>query len=62
MLAVKKEAIDIIKKLPDDCSYEDIQYHFYVIQKIKSGINSAKNGKTVSNKEAKKRMERWLTN
>ena len=31
MLAVKQEAQKMIQNLPDYCTYEDIQYHLYVI-------------------------------
>jgi len=35
MVAVKQEAQDMIQNLPDNCTYEDIQYHLYVVEKIK---------------------------
>ncbi len=38
MSAVKSEAQKMIKSLLDDCTYEDIQYHLYVIKKIEQGI------------------------
>ncbi len=62
MLAVKKEIQEMIKNLPDNCTYEDIQYHIYVIEKIKNGINRAKEGEVSSHKSAKKRMDRWVSN
>ena len=40
MAAVKQEAQEMIKNLPDNCTYEDIQYHLYVVEKIKNGITS----------------------
>ena len=54
MVAVKEEAQKIIQNLPDDCTYEDIQYHLYVVEKIKNGINRAENGEVSSHQEAKK--------
>ena len=61
MLAVKKEIQEMIKNLPDNCTYEDIQYHIYVIEKIKNGINRAKEGEVSSHKSAKKRMDKWVS-
>ena len=29
MSAVKQKAQEMIHNLPDDCTYEDIQYHLY---------------------------------
>ena len=31
MVAIKQEVQKIIQNLPDDCTYEDIQYHLYVV-------------------------------
>jgi len=44
MRAEKQEAQEMIKNLPKDCTYEDIQYHLYVVEKIKNGIHRAENG------------------
>ena len=62
MLAVKQEAQEMIENLPDNCTYEDIQYHLYVVEKIKNGINRVENGETPSHEEAKQRMAKWLSN
>ncbi len=61
MPAVKQEVRELIQNLPDDCTYEDIQYHLYVAEKIKKGIGRAEYGETSSHDEAKKRMARWLS-
>ena len=62
MTAVKIEAQNMIQNLPDNCTFEDIQYHLYVIEKIQKGLDRAKDGKTMSHQNAKERMEKWLTN
>jgi predicted transcriptional regulator len=62
MVAVKQEAQKIIQNLPDNCTYEDIQYHLYVVEKIKNGIYRAENGEVSSHQDAKKRMTKWLSN
>jgi hypothetical protein len=33
----KTEAVELIKKLPDDATLEDIQHHLFVLEKIKQG-------------------------
>jgi len=60
METVKHEVSKLLKKLPDNCSLEDIQYHLYVLQKVEHGLKDAKEGKVYSQKEVKKRMSRWL--
>jgi len=62
MVAVKQEAQEMIQNLPDNCTYEDIQYHLYVVEKIKNGISRAENGEVSSHQEAKQRMAKWLSN
>jgi len=61
MVAVKQEVQNMIQKLPDNCTYEDIQYHLYVAEKIKNGMNRAKKEETVSHENAKQRMAKWLS-
>ena len=34
MQITKKEVNNLLARLPDDCTLEDIQYHLYVLQKI----------------------------
>ena len=62
MSAVKQEVQDMIQNLPDNCTYEDIQYHLYVVEKIKNGISRAEYGEISSHQEAKQRMAKWLSN
>jgi len=62
MTAVKSDAQKMIQNLPDDCTYEDIQYHLYVVEKIQKGLERAQNGQAVSHNVAKERMDKWLTN
>ncbi len=61
MVAAKEEAQKIIQNLPDDCTYEDIQYHLYVVEKINNGIERAKKGEVSSHHEARERMAKWLS-
>jgi hypothetical protein len=51
MNTAKQEVQLLLKKLPDDCTIEDIQYHLYVIEKIQRGIVRAKDEGTVSQEE-----------
>lgn len=34
MQTAKNEVADLLKRLPDNCTLEDVQYHLYVIQKL----------------------------
>lgn len=60
MKSAKKAVQDILKQLPEDSSFEDIQYHIYVREKIEKGLQDIKAGKTFTQEEIEKRMSRWL--
>jgi len=61
MSAIKDEAYKMITNLPENCTYEDIQYHLYVIEKIQKGKERAAAGETLSHDNAKKRISKWLS-
>ncbi len=61
MNTAKDEVRDLLSKLPDNCSLEDIQYHLYVIEKVQHGIQVADEQGTYSQEEAVARLNKWLT-
>lgn len=60
MQTAKKEINKLLRRLPENCSTEDIQYHIYVLQKIERGLKQADEGKVISAEAAEKRMKKWL--
>jgi predicted transcriptional regulator len=59
--ATAKEQIrKMLDDLPDEVSFEDIQYHIYVRQKIERGIQDVIEGRVVDQDEAERRMARWV--
>lgn len=60
MQTAKQEVSDLLNRLPEDCSLEDVQYHLYVIQKIESGMKDAEEGRVYSQEEVEKKMSKWL--
>lgn len=60
MQTAKQEVSNLLKRLPEDCSLEDIQYHLYVLQKIELGMKDAKEGRVYTQEEVEKRMAKWL--
>lgn len=56
----KDEVTALLKKLPDDASFEDIQYHLYVLEKVNRGLERARTEGTISHSDAKARLGRWL--
>jgi hypothetical protein len=58
MQTAKKEINKLLRRLPEDCSMEDIQYHIYVLQKIERGLQQADEGKVISAEALENRMRR----
>lgn len=60
MSTAKSDIKALIDHLPDDCTIEDVQYHLYVLEKIRKGQEDIKNGKQYTTEQAKERLSRWL--
>ncbi|MAZ66153.1 MAG: hypothetical protein CMF25_03500 [Kangiellaceae bacterium] len=57
----KADVVQLLEKLPNDVSLEDIQYHLYVLEKIRKGKISAEEQGTLSHDEAKEKLSKWLS-
>ncbi len=56
----KEELRRLLEKLPDDVSFEDIQYHIYVQQAVERGLEAVEKDEVISQEEVERRMARWL--
>jgi hypothetical protein len=57
----KQEVRDLLDRLPDDISVEDLLYHLYVYWKVQQGLASIEAGETIPHEEvAKEFHEKWL--
>jgi hypothetical protein len=61
MNTAKAEVESLLKNLPENCSMEDIEYHLYVLKKIKRGLEVADQQGTLSQEEAERRLHKWIT-
>jgi hypothetical protein len=61
MVSVKDEVASLLRRLPDDCSLEDIQYHLYVLEKVHRGLARADEEGAIEQEEAEARLSKWLT-
>ncbi len=55
----KERVQRLLDTLPDETSFEDIQYHVYVLQAIQSGLDAADRGELADQDEMEKRMATW---
>ena len=61
MATAKEEVEQLLGKLPNDCSIEDIQYHLYVLEKMRNGLEAADTEGAIPQDEAEQRLSKWLT-
>jgi predicted transcriptional regulator len=60
MRTAKEEVRRMLEQIPDDATFEDIQYHIYVREKIERGLKDVKEGRLLSQEEVEQRMSKWL--
>ena len=60
METVKQEVSNLLTRLPDDCSLEDVQYHLYVLQKIRAGEEAVGAGKVIPHDKVMRELAEWL--
>ena len=61
MNTAKEEVRELLDKLPDDCSMEDVQYHLYVVEKISRGIERTEKEGTLSQDKVERNFNEWIT-
>ena len=53
---LKDAARQLIDRLPDDATWEDLQYEMYVRQSIEAGIKDFEEGRVHSSTEVRRRL------
>ncbi|HSG32169.1 MAG TPA: hypothetical protein VLB82_11575 [Thermodesulfobacteriota bacterium] len=61
MSTAKDEIKALLENLPEDCTFEDVQYHLYVVEKIQNGILRADQEGTISQSEVERKFEKWTS-
>lgn len=61
MSAVKTEVLEMIKKLPESVTVDDIMSELYFKLQVDKGLNELDDGKGIPHEEIKKRMSKWLS-
>lgn len=56
---IKAAAIETIKRLPDECSVDDIMYEINLIAQVLDGLKDAEEGKLLTTEELLGRVDEW---
>ncbi len=52
---------ELLDRLPDDCTIDDVQYHLYVISSVEHGRAEVAEGKGIPHEQVKMELRRkWL--
>ncbi len=60
MANTKEEIRRILDALPDDATWEDVQYSIYVRERVERGKAEAAEGKLTDQDQIETRMNRWI--
>ena len=60
MATAKEKIRRLIDTLPDNATWEDVQYSIYVRERIERGRREASDGHTLDQAEVEQRMIPWL--
>jgi hypothetical protein len=61
MNTAKSEVESLLRRLPEDCTLEDVQYHLYVVEKIRRGVELADTEGSLTQEEVERRLSKWVT-
>ena len=59
MQTVKERVKAVVKKLPNDCSMDEVIYELYVADRIERGLEAMKQGRTISQNQLKREIKKW---
>jgi len=57
-MQAKQTVRDLLDKLPDDCSIEDVLYHLYVLQRVSQGLTDVDAGRVISHSQVQEELRR----
>jgi hypothetical protein len=60
MQTAKEEVAALLERLPEGSTLEDVQYHLYVLEKIRRGQERAEVEGTLTHQQVDSRLSRWL--
>ena len=59
-MQAKQTVRELLDRLPDDCSLDEVLYHIYVVQAVQKGIADADAGRVLPHEEVAEALrKRW---
>lgn len=59
-MTTKQSVIELLDKLPENCTLDEIQYHLYVLQTIERGRQEVAQGKKLRHEDVMRELrQKW---
>ncbi len=59
MSLLKEATIETIRRLPDQCTLDDIMYQINFVAQVLEGLEDAEAGRVISTEELLERVDEW---
>ncbi len=56
----KAAVLKLLEQMPEEATLEDIQYHLYVLQKIRAGQEAVDSGHVIPHEDVMRELAGWL--
>ncbi|KAA3639964.1 MAG: hypothetical protein DWP92_03895 [Armatimonadetes bacterium] len=57
-MEAKQAVRELLDKMPDDCTLEDVLYHLYVLQRVSLGLAEADAGELIPHEQVEREFRR----
>ena len=61
MTVVKEQVVEMVERLPDDSTIDDILDEIYFKSQVDAGLKELDEGKVISHEEVERRLSKWIT-
>ncbi len=60
MATVKEQLQHLVDELPDDCTFDEVEYRLYALRKIQAGLESLDRGEGIPHEQVVQQLRgRW---
>lgn len=56
----REQINDLLRKLPENFSMSEFEYHLFVMKKVQTGLQAADEGRVVSQDEVERQVAKWV--
>ncbi len=59
-VTAKEQVRQLLDEMPEDVSYQDIEYRIYLHHKVDQGLEDIRQGRVLEQEEVEQKMAQWL--